>query len=735
MVFIINIIIAGFTGIIAQTLLIREMVNVFSGNVFSLGMILAGWLFWAAAGSYVSGRVSPRFTSRTSLYIFNQLLICIMLLLTILLVRDVRPLFHIPPGELIGFSPLLISSWLALAPLAFLVGWQFTLACKITGRMPLVYRYDVSGSLLGAVLFSFILVNFLSTLATVFLTVGINLLGGFFLWYARGEPKNKWLAQALALGLVLVLGLGLSKKIYLLEEMSHDLLWRGFQVLATARSRYAQYTVIKDGDLNNFYVNGVLNWTNPDMVSAEMIAHLAMLETPAPRRVLVLGGGFNGLIGEILKYPVEQIDYVELDETLLRLARGNITERDRRALLDFRVAVHNMDGRLFIRQHQGSKFDVVIINTGSPLTAEANRFYTLEFFQSVKQALSERGVVIMGVDSNENYLSPELRDYNSCLYWTLKQVFPGVILVPGENLYLLGSPSEEYLSMESQVLLDRLARHKVMTNIFAATIPFRLSPERLEFITQALQDYPAQRINRDFTPISYYQDIMLWGKQFQSRWPGLFRRALQWSWWQTAIALAIIGFLWWLAADRIRSAVFPLQVLVTGFAAMSLEMILIIGFQAIVGYIYHILGLIIAIFMLGLVLGAGWSTRKESQPAETRRLILRQLIFFGTLILLVPPLLAVLEHFVLPLLAMMMIFIATAADGFMVGVIFPLTCRLYDRPGLLYAMDLLGACAGTVLISLILIPVLGLNSACLFLGLLVLWQAFIAWRAGKKVAS
>ena len=98
-------------------------------------------------------------------------------------------------------------------------------------------------------------------------------------------------------------------------------------------------------------------------------------------------------------------------------------------------------------------------------------------------------------------------------------------------------------------------------------------------------------------------------------------------------------------------------------------------------------------------------------------------------ILLVPPLLAVLEHFVLPLLAMMMIFIATAADGFMVGVIFPLTCRLYDRPGLLYAMDLLGACAGTVLISLILIPVLGLLINLYLMSQLGItnWLRFLIW--------
>ena len=43
---------------------------------------------------------------------------------------------------------------------------------------------------------------------------------------------------------------------------------------------------------------------------------------PAPRRVLLIGGGVNGSIAEALKHPtVERIDYVELDPALIDMAR------------------------------------------------------------------------------------------------------------------------------------------------------------------------------------------------------------------------------------------------------------------------------------------------------------------------------------------------------------------------------------------------------------------------------
>ena len=50
----------GFTSVIAQIVLMRELIVVFYGNEISLGIMLAGWLLWTAIGSSVSGRVSAR---------------------------------------------------------------------------------------------------------------------------------------------------------------------------------------------------------------------------------------------------------------------------------------------------------------------------------------------------------------------------------------------------------------------------------------------------------------------------------------------------------------------------------------------------------------------------------------------------------------------------------------------------------------------------------------------------
>ena len=46
----------GFSAVIGQIVLMRELIVVFNGNEISLGIMLATWLFWTAAGSSLSSR-------------------------------------------------------------------------------------------------------------------------------------------------------------------------------------------------------------------------------------------------------------------------------------------------------------------------------------------------------------------------------------------------------------------------------------------------------------------------------------------------------------------------------------------------------------------------------------------------------------------------------------------------------------------------------------------------------
>ncbi len=47
----------GFTSMVGQVLLMRELIVVFYGNELSLGIMLGSWLFWVGVGSLLAATV------------------------------------------------------------------------------------------------------------------------------------------------------------------------------------------------------------------------------------------------------------------------------------------------------------------------------------------------------------------------------------------------------------------------------------------------------------------------------------------------------------------------------------------------------------------------------------------------------------------------------------------------------------------------------------------------------
>jgi spermidine synthase len=197
-----------------------------------------------------------------------------------------------------------------------------------------------------------------------------------------------------------------------------------------------------------------------------------------------------------------------------------------------------------------------------------------------------------------------------------------------------------------------------------------------------------------------------------------FRRALEIAFLLMTAAASVLG---WRAGGGGRgSAAFCVTAM--GFTLLALEVLLLLGFQAIYGYVYQQLAIIIGAFMAGMALGSWGALRwlqrfSEVQPeAPMRRLVITQilatvspLLFYFLLAGLASTrsiaLSSATSTAVFPLLALL----AGALGGYQ----FPVANRIYfeeqatPHPGTLYALDLAGACAGALLISAYLVPVFG----------------------------
>ena len=182
--------------------------------------------------------------------------------------------------------------------------------------------------------------------------------------------------------------------------------WLPQRLVSAADSRFGRVAVVAppQGETlprddaatqRSLYQNGKLSFTYPDPPAAESAAHLPMVQHPRPRSVLLLGGGPGGIVEEVLQHPsVERVSYVELDPLVVESVRRHFPPRATRLLADPRVRVFLGDARAFLK-HSAGRYDVVINAEGPPTTAQANRYYTVEFFREVAGVLAPGGVFAM----------------------------------------------------------------------------------------------------------------------------------------------------------------------------------------------------------------------------------------------------------------------------------------------------------------------------------------------------
>jgi spermidine synthase len=342
-------------------------------------------------------------------------------------------------------------------------------------------------------------------------------------------------------------------------------------------------------------------------------------------------------------------------------------------------------------------------------------------------------------------MSAELRDLNAMVYRALREAFPHVRPIPGDVTLWLASSSDELSTASLATLAARWEERGLETQLITVPhIRLKLEQRRLDWFWTSLGEARARergqligaegrRVNRDLRPIGLFHGLSYWNALFSPRLSWIFAFASRLSLW-TLTPLLVGCMLLFLANSRSTgkgtAAVIPVVIATTGAAGMAADLIFVFAFQTLYGYVYHWIGLLIAAFMAGLGLGGLVGTRRSVRSAEARPALLK---LEGALVLywiLLPVLLGVLHSGIShPLVFAFTQGVLTALNalaGFLVGFQFPLANKIWmesrgDRKGVagaLYAWDLVGAFLGAIVVSVILIPVLGLLGTCLLAAML-----------------
>jgi len=151
---------------------------------------------------------------------------------------------------------------------------------------------------------------------------------------------------------------------------------------------------------------------------------------PHPTRALVVGLGAGTTPGAIAAFPGVQVDVVELSETVVRAAhyfripnQGVLTRPNVHLRVD--------DGRNFLLLSPPKQYDIITADVILPRHAGAANVYSVQYFELVKRALKDDGIVLQwnGGDTATEY---------ALILRTFRQVFPDMTLW-GDGSLMIGT--------------------------------------------------------------------------------------------------------------------------------------------------------------------------------------------------------------------------------------------------------------------------------------------------------
>lgn len=195
------------------------------------------------------------------------------------------------------------------------------------------------------------------------------------------------------------------------------------QVLASYKSDYQQIDILSTETFGRMLViDGKVQACEMDeFIYHEMLAHPALLSHPAPKKVLVAGGGDGGTVRECLKHGcVERLTLVEIDAKVIELCRQHMPSLAGR-LTDQRLTIAPDDASRVIRQARD--LDVILVDSSDPV-GPSESLFEVEFFEELHCALAPGGLTCLQAGSP--FLGP---DQVAKMVVDLKTIFPVVHLL------------------------------------------------------------------------------------------------------------------------------------------------------------------------------------------------------------------------------------------------------------------------------------------------------------------
>ncbi len=677
----------GISSIAVQLLTIREFITQFHGSEITISLVLFVWLFLNGIGS-----LGAKFFKISSAAAYSALLLAVTLwpLPQLIIIRFFREALLVH-GSSPGFYQIFLYIALTTAPYCLLIGFILPSALNIlkhdyyefsSGEL---YITDSMGDISGGVLFSFFLVYWLNPFKIIAVTSGVSFLTALLLL----TKAKKNLLTALSLILIFVFyvyALNSGFERYTLEKQYGS-------ISVYSESPFGRIVITEEENQHTFWESGTPLYTDASIMENEEKVHYPLCQLDgAIGNVLLISGGLGETLNEINKYRPDNIDYIELDPSITSLAleAGMLKKIPN-------LSIINSDGRAYLRSTQ-KKYDAIIVDLPEPDTFQLNRFFTSEFFSISRQRLNEKGILSFGMKYYENYISEITRKKLSTIYNSVSQYFENVMIIPGGDAYFLCSSADL-----SKDIPDRLKSKDIETEYVRWFYYGNVTEDRMNQVMESIDRQ--EFINTDFEPRMMNIVFKEWFSKYGSSPRNFF------------IAVMIIVILYIIFMRKEEYVLFS-----SGLAAMGVEILIIYCFQIMYGYVYLKIGVIVTIFLLGLlpgaVAGSMYSKKGESELVFSELVIICLLICYYVWV-------SFIRSDIPQVWFMIYCFLFSFFCGFQFPIITGIIGEKTSPAAGCIAADLAGAAVGTLLVGTFLVPLTGIQSAVILIIIVKLISSLI----------
>ena len=427
---------SGFAALGAEVIWTRILSLLFGGTVYTFSIIAAVFLFGLGIGSAAGAWLARDAPRPGALLAACQAGVAIAVAWGAALLARAYPYWPIDPalaaGPWFNFQVDLLRAFIAIVPAACFWGASFPIALAAAGTraedparlVGAVYAANTIGAVIGAVIFSIVIIPSLGTQDAQRVLVW-TALAAAVLMLTRPAPADAKMPSgrraALALAaLVVAVAAAASIAPVPPEVIAYGrqiATFKGASFLYEGEGLNSSIAVSEsEGGVRNFHVSGKVEASTEvhDMRLQRLLGHMSALMHPDPKSVLVVGFGAGVTAGSFVLHPgVKRIVICEIEPLIPRMVAPYFSKENYDVATDPRVEIVYDDARHYILT-TNEKFDVITSDPIHPWVKGAASLYTKEYFELVKAHLNPGGVVTQWVplyQSTEDVIKSEVATF------------------------------------------------------------------------------------------------------------------------------------------------------------------------------------------------------------------------------------------------------------------------------------------------------------------------------------